>query len=219
MKRPPLDTAATYGIAVLAFALSYSKLVDLASRAGYGAIMSHAWPLIVDGLAILAARSVMRSRSQWYAWSLLVAGTAVSCCGAVAGAMFADGPLPPVAAAAVRFVPALCLPFALKLAEKVRQPQVSEVSHPDVAPIADVAPVIEDDETPPPVAEVEPEAQLHLVAADGAPTSQTGKYTDAQKAQAIADVAAGMSQREAGRRIGTSGNTVARWIAQAEKAA
>jgi hypothetical protein len=210
------DAVATYGIAVLAFALSYSKLVDLAERAGYGVIMSHAWPLIVDGLAILAARSVMRSRSEWYAWSLLVAGTAVSCAGAVAGAMFADGPLPPVAAAAVRFVPALCLPFALKLAEKVRHAEVSDVSQDDVAPVAptpepDVAPVIDD---------VAPEPEpLHLVAEDGAPKPRKPKFTDEQIAQALADVAAGMSQREAGRRIGTSGNTVRRWLAQAEAVA
>ena len=212
MKRN-FDSVATYAIAGLAFALSYSKLVDLAERAGYGVIMSHAWPLIVDGLAILAARSVMRSRSEWYAWSLLIAGTAVSCAGAVATAVFADGPLPPIAAAAVRFVPALCLPFALKLAEKVRHAEVSDVSQDDVEPVTpteNVAPV--DDETPPPAVAPEPEP-LHLVAQDGAPKPRAPKFSEEQIAQALADVAAGLSQREAGRRIGTSGNTVRRWLA------
>ena len=51
MNRFRFDAVATYVIAVLAFALSYSNLADLAARAGYGTYMAHAWPLVVDGLA------------------------------------------------------------------------------------------------------------------------------------------------------------------------
>ena len=208
MKRVSIDTAATYGIAVLAFALSYSKLVDLAERAGYGAIMSHAWPLIVDGLAILAARSVMRSRSQWYAWSLLVAGTAVSCAGAVAGAVLADGPLPPVAAAAVRFVPALCLPFALKLAEKVRHTEVSD----DVAPAAQhVAPEVVE---PEPVAPAAPPA-AEPVAAD--PVALDIAPEERRDAALHLLATTDHSQRAVARMVGVAETTVRRWVKKADE--
>ncbi|MHA4848747.1 DUF2637 domain-containing protein [Rhodococcus sp. MSC1_016] len=212
MKRNP-DAVVAYMIAFLAFALSYSKLVDLALRAGYGDLMAHCWPLIVDGLAVMAARGVLSlAASRWYAWSLLVAGTAVSVVAAVANAMFPAGPLPPIAAAAVAVVPPLCLPFASHLARKMRNDEVIEESQPDVADVQDVAPP---SETPPPAAAPEPEP-LHLVA----PTPRPSKYTEAQKAEALALVAAGVSQREAGRRIGGApGNTVRRWIAQAEQVA
>ena len=55
-----IDSWATIAIAVLAFGLSYTKLVDLAERAGYGTYAAHAWPLIVDGLTIVATRGVLR---------------------------------------------------------------------------------------------------------------------------------------------------------------
>lgn len=50
MKRN-IDAIGLYAISVPAFLLSYSKLVDLASRAGYGEHMSKVWPLVVDGRA------------------------------------------------------------------------------------------------------------------------------------------------------------------------
>ncbi|MCQ4119908.1 DUF2637 domain-containing protein [Rhodococcus tibetensis] len=207
--RRNLDANVAYAIAFLAFALSYSKLVDLADRAGYG-LMAYVWPLVVDGLAVLAARGVMRlATSRRYAWSLLVAGTAVSVFAAILNAMVPAGPLPPFAAALVAVVPPLCLPFASHLARKMRNDEVSEESQPDVT-VEDAAP-----SDPPPASAMEPEP-LHLVA----PTPRPGKYTEEQKAQALALVAAGVSQREAGRRIGGApGNTVRRWIAQAQAVA
>lgn len=141
MTRFRFDTVATYAIALLAFALSYSKLVDLASRAGYGEIMSHAWPLIVDGIAVVAARGVLRlAAGRWYAWSLLVAGTAVSILAAVLNAMVPAGPLPPVATSAVTVIPALCLPFALHLARKMSDTETCDVAPAEDATAADVAP-------------------------------------------------------------------------------
>lgn len=216
MKRNP-DATIAYVIAALAFALSYTKLVDLADRAGYG-LMAYAWPLIVDGLAVMAARGILRlsGAPRWYARGLLLAGTAISILAAILNAMVPPGPLPDVAKAAVWIVPALCLPFAYELARKL------QASHEDVAEVrpeldleisqGDVSPV-EDEE---PVAEVpQRDATVHLIAAVPRPS----KYTDEQKAQALAAVAAGASQREAGRLIGAPGNTVRRWLAQAEQVA
>ena len=222
MTRFRFDTVATYAIALLAFALSYSKLVDLASRAGYGEIMSHAWPLIVDGIAVVAARGVLRlAAGRWYAWSLLVAGTAVSILAAVLNAMVPAGPLPPVATSAVTVIPALCLPFALHLARKMSDTETCDVAPAEDATAADVAPAATADPDGPTLFDVvaveSPDVALHLVAPHDAETShRPGRYNDEQKAQALADVAAGMSQREAGRRIGAPGNTVRRWLAQSQ---
>lgn len=214
MKRNP-DAAVAYVIAALAFALSYTKLVDLADRAGYG-LMAYAWPLIVDGLAVMAARGILRltGAPRWYARGLLLAGTAISILAAILNAMVPPGPLPDVAKAAVWIVPALCLPFAYELARKLQgSHDVAEVpdlqtSHDDVAP--------DEDESPAPVAEdPEPECDttLHLVAG----ATRSSKYTEEQKAEALRLVAEGVSQREAGRRIGGApGNTVKRWLQQAQ---
>ncbi|WP_308188051.1 DUF2637 domain-containing protein [Rhodococcus rhodochrous] len=108
---------ATLVIAALAFVLSYSKLADLAQRAGYTASMAHLWPLIVDGLAVVATVGVLRLHTgRWYAWMLLCASTAVSVVAAVASAVFPAGSLPPVPAALVSVVPPLCLLVAPHLA-------------------------------------------------------------------------------------------------------
>lgn len=231
MTRLRIDSIATYAIAALAFALSYSKLVDLASRADYGPVMSHVWPLIVDGLAVMAARGVLRlATGRWYAWALLVAGTATSIAAAVTNAMMPAGPLPPAATAAVTIIPALCLPFALHLARKMQD--AADIAH-DIAPVdvavdqavaaeQDIAPV-HDDETPPPVAadtDCDEPLYLELVASQGVtPRRRAGKYSEAQKAEALQLVAAGVPQREVGRRFGTSGNTVKGWVRAAERAA
>lgn len=120
---------ATYLIAFLAFALSYSKLFDLAERAGYSNQMAHLWPLIVDGLAVIATIGVLRLRKSGYAWFLLLAATLVSVIAAVASAMFPAGALPPVAAALVSVVPPLCLLFAPHLAvQLIREAQEQDAT-------------------------------------------------------------------------------------------
>ncbi|QYB01492.1 DUF2637 domain-containing protein [Rhodococcus sp. USK10] len=225
MKRT-LDANAAYAIAFLAFALSYSKLVDLALRAEYG-LMAYAWPLIVDGLAVMAARGILRltGAPQWYARGLLLAGTAISILAAILNATVRPGPLPDPAKAAVWIVPALCLPFAYELARKLQASHLNRAtphhtpdlatSHIDIAPVAvdevqDVTPTTEPSEHDEP---------LRLMSQIGAepPRRKSARrkadWTDEQKAEALRLVAAGVSQREAGRRIGgASGNSVRRWV-------
>lgn len=90
------DAYLTITIAALAFLLSYTKLVDLALRAGYGDYAAHVWPLIVDGITIVATRGVLRlTGSRRYAWTLLAAGTGVSMTAAVGSQLLPPGPLPP----------------------------------------------------------------------------------------------------------------------------
>lgn len=117
-----LPATATYAIAVLAFALSYSNLAELAARAGYGPVMAHVWPLVVDGLAVVATAAVMRLHaSRVYAWSLLAAATAVSIVAGAAVHLLPAGPLPGWAGAAVAVVPPMCLLVAPHLAVQLRR--------------------------------------------------------------------------------------------------
>ncbi|NKT61023.1 DUF2637 domain-containing protein [Rhodococcus hoagii] len=112
-------------MAVLAFALSYSNLAALAGRAGYGPVMAHVWPLVVDGLAVVATAAVMRLRaSRVYAWSLLAAATAVSIVAGAAAHLLPAGPLPGWAGAGVAVVPPLCLLVAPHLAVQLRRDAV-----------------------------------------------------------------------------------------------
>lgn len=122
MTRFRLDAATTFLIAGLAFALSYSNLAALAARAGYAPVMAHLWPLVVDGLAVVATSAVMRLRaSRVYAWSLLAAATAVSIVAGAAAHLLPAGPLPGWAGAAVAVVPPLCLLVAPHLAVQLRR--------------------------------------------------------------------------------------------------
>ncbi|MDH6282785.1 DUF2637 domain-containing protein [Prescottella agglutinans] len=127
------------GIAVVAFVFSYGQLAELAGRAGYGGLMSHLWPIAVDGLAVIATRSVSRLLNNRYAWLLLASATAVSVVAAASAHLLPPGPLPPVAAAAVAVVPPLCLLAAPHLAV-----QISRESRSHVAPVADGAEAVSD---------------------------------------------------------------------------
>ena len=114
--------AATYGIAVIAFALSYANLSALAVRAGYGPDMAKVWPLAIDGLAVVATVAVMRLRSsRTYAWSLLGASTVVSIVAGAAAHLLPAGPLPGWAGALVAVVPPLCLLVAPHLAVQLHR--------------------------------------------------------------------------------------------------
>lgn len=202
------DAVATLLIAVLAFILSYSKLTDLAARAGYTERMAYLWPLIVDGLAVVAALGVLRLQSQrWYAWTLLVASTSVSVIAAVASAMFRNGPLPPVAAALVSVVPPLCLLVAPHLAVLLVREQGN------VAPVsvaaATVSPVAPHDVAQVAVEEAKSsDVARSKVATD--PVPQLVAVPD-RRAQALHLLAEGVSQREVARRFGVSDTTVRRW--------
>jgi len=70
----------TVFIAAGAFWLSFTALVDLAARSGVGAGQAWAWPLIVDGIIVVATVAVVAlagTRASWYPWALLVGGALV----------------------------------------------------------------------------------------------------------------------------------------------
>ena len=69
--------AGTVLIAAFAFWLSFTALSDLARRSGVDAGQAWAWPLIVDGLIVVATVAVVAldgQRAAWYPWLLLMAG-------------------------------------------------------------------------------------------------------------------------------------------------
>ncbi len=56
---------------------SFTALADLARRSGVDAGQAWAWPLIVDGIIVVATVAVVAlggQRSAWYPWLLLAAG-------------------------------------------------------------------------------------------------------------------------------------------------
>lgn len=73
--------AGTCLIAFGAFWLSFTALADLAARSGIASGQAWAWPLIVDGIIVVATVSVVAlagQRSAWYPWMLLGGGALIS---------------------------------------------------------------------------------------------------------------------------------------------
>ena len=105
--------AGTVFIAAGAFWLSFTALADLARRSGIDAGQAWAWPLIVDGIIVVATVAVValaRQRSAWYPWVLLAAGALVSVtANAIHAVVAADADVPGVLAASVAAVPPLVL--------------------------------------------------------------------------------------------------------------
>ena len=105
--------AGTVFIAAGAFWLSFTALADLARRSGVDARQAWAWPLIVDGIIVVATVSVValaEQREAWYPWLLLMAGAAVSvAANAIHAVVAADADVPAALAGAVAAVPPLVL--------------------------------------------------------------------------------------------------------------
>jgi len=100
-------------IAAGAFWLSFTALSDLARRSGVEPGQAWAWPLIVDGLIVVATVAVValdRQRAAWYPWLLLMAATGVSVtANALHATVAAYADLPGVLAGCVAAVPPLVL--------------------------------------------------------------------------------------------------------------
>ncbi|WP_246227189.1 DUF2637 domain-containing protein [Propioniciclava coleopterorum] len=100
-------------IAAGAFWLSFTALADLAARSGIGAGQAWAWPLIVDGIIVVATVAVVAlagQRSAWYPWALLTGGALVSVtANAIHAVVAADADVPGILAASVAAVPPVVL--------------------------------------------------------------------------------------------------------------
>lgn len=101
--------AGTIFIAIFAFVLSFHALADLARRSGISAAQAWMWPLIVDGIIVVATVSAVAlagSRASWYPWMMLAAGAAMSVtANAIHALVAADADVPHGLAASVAAVP------------------------------------------------------------------------------------------------------------------
>lgn len=106
-------TCGTVLIAAGAFWLSFTALSDLARRSGVDQGQAWAWPLIVDGLIVVATVAVVAldgQKAAWYPWLLLMAATLVSVtANALHATVAADADVPGALAGCVAAVPPLVL--------------------------------------------------------------------------------------------------------------
>ncbi|WP_345750896.1 DUF2637 domain-containing protein [Microbacterium rhizophilus] len=108
-------TSGTVLIGLGAFWLSFTALADLARRSGIAPELSWLWPLIVDGVIVVATISVVAlsrygAGATRYAWTLLVGGAAVSVSANVTHAtVAASAEVPGAVAAMVASVPPIVL--------------------------------------------------------------------------------------------------------------
>lgn len=126
----------TVFIAAGAFWLSFTALADLAARSGVGAGQAWAWPLIVDGIIVVATVAVVAlagQRTAWYPWALLVGGAAVSVtANAIHAVVAADADVPGVLAASVAAVPPVVLLAITHLTVVLTRP-APDTADPDTA--------------------------------------------------------------------------------------
>lgn len=107
--------AGTLVIAVGAFWLSFTALTDLAARAGIPSTQAWVWPLIVDGIIVVATVAVVAlaphgRRATLYPWSLLIAGALISVAGnAIHAVLPATRTLPGRLSAVISAVPPVVL--------------------------------------------------------------------------------------------------------------
>ncbi|MGW0043495.1 DUF2637 domain-containing protein [Rhodococcus sp. NPDC003348] len=211
----------TSAIAVLAFALSYSNLAALASRAGYGPEMAHVWPLVVDGLAVVATAAVMRLETRrTYAWSLLAASTVVSIVAGAAAHLLPAGPLPGWAGAAVAVVPPLCLLVAPHLAVQLhRDADAASTEVADRDDAGDASQPSDATDTPgaAPVDDQQRRTDAHLNAQFDLPATDIPQIDvphNEKRRRALHLLATtNMSNRAVAREVGTSEASVRRWVA------
>ena len=102
-------------LAAAAFALSYSALRDLAVGAGINPDLAWMWPLIVDGLIVVATLATYAledrgARLLWYPWGTFILFAALSIAGNAMHSMSnPDITVAPIVAAGVSAVPAVAL--------------------------------------------------------------------------------------------------------------
>lgn len=144
--------AGTVFIAAGAFWLSFTSLADLAARSGIGAGQAWAWPLIVDGIIVVATVAVVAlagQRSAWYPWALLIGGALVSVtANAIHAVVAADADVPGILAASVAAVPPVVLLAITHLTVILTRAPAPEPNAPDLPALA-VATGAEPSQTPP----------------------------------------------------------------------
>lgn len=219
-----------------AFWLSFTALADLAMRSGIAAGQAWIWPLLVDGLIVVATVAVVAldgHRTAWYPWALLIAGAMVSVTANAAHALVtAEATVPGVLAATVAAVPPLVLLASTHLTVVlIRSTRVADVPAESPVPVLfqatsseAVAPdrlasealaLVEPPETEELAASVSPESvpsepvAPELSEADTPPVveASTGRRERAARLRGE-----GWSNKQIARAMGVHPSTVGRWL-------
>lgn len=179
-------TVGTVFIAIGAFWLSFTSLTDLARRSGISSSQAWVWPLIVDGIIIVAtvaAVALAGSRAAWYPWMLLSGGAAISVAANATHAIVADTTdIPLLLSASVASVPPLVL-LAITHLTSVLMRHVSSRAE-QIAP-----------------------ASLQIERTRAIPEGSDSRQTDASSLHAL-----GWSNLAIAKRIGVHPSTVGRWL-------
>jgi DNA-binding NarL/FixJ family response regulator len=234
--------AGTCLIALSAFWLSFTALADLAARSGIAERQAWAWPLIVDGIIVVATVSVVAlagQKSAWYPWMLLAGGALISVtANAVHAIVSADTSVPGILAAAVAAVPPIVLlaithltviltrtPDDSNPAEASPQTpaiavrQVSALDTDSALTPATAAPELLSDEQPKKISQTSSENET---TADAPPSeeaaasdSPAGEPPSDRREQARMLRESGWSNKRIARHLGVHASTVGRWFALA----
>lgn len=213
-----------------AFWLSFTALADLAVRSGIGGGQAWIWPLLVDGLIVVATVAVVAldgRRAAWYPWALLIGGALVSVFANAAHALVtAEASVPGLLAATVAAVPPLVLLASTHLTVVlIRSTRTSTTPPPTEEPLPalpaggtapenpfprsapepdDPSPQHEDED------EVEPTARVTPEAGESAPTVVgAGRREWAARLRAE-----GWSNKQIARELDVHPSTVGRWLPQ-----
>ncbi len=217
----------TVGIAAGAFWLSFTSLTDLARRSGIEAGQAWAWPLIVDGLIVVATVAVVAlagQRTAWYPWTLLIGAAVVSvAANAIHAIVAADADVPALLAASVAAVPPVVLlaithltVILTRTTETTHPAETAETAEPAADPAVSSDAVSFDavsfDAAIPAPAATEP-AEVSLIAEHD--IAALGVRDRRELAAGLRDQ--GMSNKAIARHLGVHPSTVGRWFASAHQ--
>ncbi|WRS29192.1 DUF2637 domain-containing protein [Actinomycetaceae bacterium MB13-C1-2] len=201
-------------IALGAFWLSFTALADLAARSGIDRGQAWAWPLIVDGIIVVATVSVVALAGQkaaWYPWMLLAGGALMSVtANAVHAVVSADADVPNILAAAVAAVPPIVLLAITHLTVILtRKPTNTVAEAPRVkvnqVPAVRAAPEAASTNRPKSLEPAEPSKVEPL---------RLGSMSQ-RRERAARLREAGWSNKQIARELGVHASTVGRWFTQA----
>ncbi|MCT1765472.1 DUF2637 domain-containing protein [Brevibacterium casei] len=206
-----------------AFWLSFTALADLAVRSGIGGGQAWIWPLLVDGLIVVATVAVVAldgHRAAWYPWALLIGGALVSVIANAAHALVtAEASVPGLLAATVAAVPPLVLLASTHLtAVLIRSTRTTATPPQTEAPLPALPAAGTASETPAPSPATEPDdpsPQHENEVEPSAPVTHESAPAGAgagRRERAARLRAEGWSNKQIARELDVHPSTVGRWF-------